>query len=218
MEQWFANFALTNHTTAGVTQDRCYAFLHALLSTTLSHLEVMCHEKVVVQGMEGKPRLATLASEFRDRMAQGRTFGAHGPYRTNFYDAVITQAQEVMLPSFPRIQFITPPPEPGRHSTFHPPQQHRRQPACNPSSGKLRKKGWSGNIAIVPMISVYWDLGPSRYATHGSHETLTRDLVLKCHNLSDTPRDPAYCPTRETVPIPIDDGVSLKRVHFRARS
>jgi len=97
VEQWFA---LTNNTMAKFTQDRCHAFLHALLFTTLSHLKVICDDKVVVQEMKGKSRLATLASEFRHRMAEGRTFDAHGTYRTNFYDAVLAQAQKVMLPSF----------------------------------------------------------------------------------------------------------------------
>ena len=49
-------------------------------------------------------RVQILASEFRSRMAKGRTFESHGEYRTKFYHNVSVRAQQVVLPSFPSIQ------------------------------------------------------------------------------------------------------------------
>jgi hypothetical protein len=91
-----------------VTQDRCHAFLHALLFTTLSHLKGICNDEAVDQKIQANPplRLQILASEFRDRMATGRTFEAHGDYRTKFYDIVFERADEVVLLSFPSIQSL----------------------------------------------------------------------------------------------------------------
>jgi len=100
--QWFA---AVNNREEQLTQDRCHAFLHALLYTTLSHLEEICRDKTIDQKLQAEPslRLQTLASEFRNRMAKGRTFDAHGDYRKKFYDIVYERAEEVILPSFPRI-------------------------------------------------------------------------------------------------------------------
>ena|ERR1700733_11668893 len=106
-------FRASLNETQETTQHRCHAFLHALLFTTLSHLREICDEEAVAQKMQTEPPLATLASEFRDRMAKGRTFEAHGAYRTNFYDAVFAQAHKVTPPSFPRIQFLMSPSEYG---------------------------------------------------------------------------------------------------------
>jgi len=63
VEQWFSK---QNNRSQRLTRDRCHAFLHALLSTTLSHLMEICDDKVVAQKLQTEPRLATLASEFRD--------------------------------------------------------------------------------------------------------------------------------------------------------
>ena len=103
VEQWFA---ASNNPTEQGTQDRCHAFLHALLFTTLSHLREICDDKAVFEKIQAKPfdRVQILASEFRSRMANGRTFEAHGEYRTKFYDNVSVRAQQVVLPSFPSIQ------------------------------------------------------------------------------------------------------------------
>jgi hypothetical protein len=102
VEKWFNKVLNSNRQ---LTQDRCHAFLHALLTITLRRLEEICNDKAIVQKIQTSPhsRLAILASEFRNRMARGRTFKMHGPYRTKFYDDVIVQA-EVLLPYFPRIE------------------------------------------------------------------------------------------------------------------
>ena len=99
VEEWFS---ASPNSTQQTTENRCHAFLYALLSTTLCRLREICDEEVVAQKLKSQPksRLATLASEFRDRMADGRTFEAHGAYRTKFYDDVYAQALKVMLPSF----------------------------------------------------------------------------------------------------------------------
>ena len=119
----------SEHSTQQITEDRCHAFLHALLSTTLSSLTEICKDKDVALKRQPDARLAILASESRDRMASGRTFDAHGDYRTKFYDAVFAKATEVMSSSFPRIQFLMSRSEcGGHHPTFHPYQKrHRRQ-------------------------------------------------------------------------------------------
>ena len=79
-------------------QNRCEAFLHALLCTTLSYLQKIYDDKRAARKKVG---LESLASEFRDKMAEGRTFAEHGPYCTTFYDDVFSRAQKVLLPSFP---------------------------------------------------------------------------------------------------------------------
>ena len=98
-------FAAANNETEQLTQDRCHAFLHALLSTALSHLKEICNDQIIAQKLRAKPslRLQTLASEFRNRMAKGRTFEAHGDYRSKFYGIVCERAEKVNLPSFPSI-------------------------------------------------------------------------------------------------------------------
>ena len=81
-----------------VVRDHCHAFLHALLSTTRQHLEEIANDKDVAQKMQKpKDHLPILASEFRDRMAKGRTFDAHGAYRRKFYDIVLKRAEKVIL-------------------------------------------------------------------------------------------------------------------------
>lgn len=101
-------FAAANNDSEQLTQDRCHAFLHALLFTTLSHLKEICNDETVAQKLQARPppslRLQTLASEFRDRMAEGRTFEAHGDYRRKFYDIVFERADQVVLPSFPSVR------------------------------------------------------------------------------------------------------------------
>jgi hypothetical protein len=104
VQQWFS---ASNNSEQQLARDRCHAFLHALLSTTLSHLKEICGDEAIAQKIqteELEPRLAILASEFRNRMAKGRTFEAHGAYRTNFYDVVFARANEVILPSLPRTE------------------------------------------------------------------------------------------------------------------
>jgi hypothetical protein len=98
--EWFSTNM--NRTEQGTT-DRCHAFLHALLDTTLSHLEEICEDKTIDEKLQAEPshRLHTLASEFRNRMAKGQTFETHGDYRRNFYDIVFERAAKVVLPSFP---------------------------------------------------------------------------------------------------------------------
>ena len=101
-------------------RNRCDAFLHALLSTTLLYLRKIRDEKRL-----DKNRLQIIASEFRNRMADGRTFAEHGPYRTRFYDDVYSRANKVLLPPFPNeAGFLTSPSEYRQHyflqSTFHP--------------------------------------------------------------------------------------------------
>ena len=139
VEEWFS---ASPNNMQQVTQNRCHAFLHALLSTTLTHLREICGAEAVAQELRSPPesRLATLASEFRKRMADGRTFEAHGPYRTKFYDAVFAKASKVMLPSFPRIQFLMSPLESGCHSTFHSHRQRRRRPTFNLSSTQISER------------------------------------------------------------------------------
>ncbi|KAI0302586.1 hypothetical protein BC826DRAFT_422138 [Russula brevipes] len=80
------------------TRDRCHAFLHALLSTTLFRLKNICDDKAVAHKIETEPRsrLKILASEFRNKMAEGRVFEEHGEYRRNFYDEVYRDATENM--------------------------------------------------------------------------------------------------------------------------
>jgi hypothetical protein len=95
VDEWFS---LAPNRTQQITEDRCHAFLHALLSTALCHLDEICDEECIDRESQGN--LATLASLFWDRMAKGRTVESHGTYRTKFYDAVFEQANEVMLPSF----------------------------------------------------------------------------------------------------------------------
>lgn len=97
--KWFAS---SNNDTAQLTQNRCHAFLHALLFTTLSHLKEISDDEAVAPKIQAEPflKLQILASEFRNRMAKGRTFEAHGDYRTKFYDVVYERAEEVVLPSF----------------------------------------------------------------------------------------------------------------------
>ena len=51
-EQWFA---VSNNPTEQGTQDRCHAFLHALLFTTLSHLREICDDKAVFEKIQAKP-------------------------------------------------------------------------------------------------------------------------------------------------------------------
>jgi hypothetical protein len=43
-----------------------------------------------------------LASEFRNKMAEGRVFERHGKYRRDFYDEVCRDAEEVNLGVFPK--------------------------------------------------------------------------------------------------------------------
>ena len=130
VEQWFA---ASNNPTEQGTQDRCHAFLHALLFTTLSHLQEIYEDKAVFEKIQAKPsdRMRILASEFRSRMAKGRTFEAHGDYRTKFYDDVYVRAQQVVLPSSPSIQQSLPSEYEGHsspQSAFH---STRQQPAFN---------------------------------------------------------------------------------------
>ena len=96
MERWFA---ASNNDTEKLAQDRCHAFLHSLLSTTLLHLEEICKDEAVHQKIQAEPsiRLQILASEFRSRMAKGRTFEAHGDYRRKFYDIVFETAAEASM-------------------------------------------------------------------------------------------------------------------------
>jgi hypothetical protein len=132
------------------------AFLHALLSTTLSSLEKICEdEREALKRRSGTARLTFLSSGFRDRMAAGTTFDAHGDYRTKFYDVVFAKATEVMLSVFPRNQFLMSHSEcGGQHLTFHPnPKKHCRQSTHFSSTqifeDKLKKKGWrrTGGVA-----------------------------------------------------------------------
>ncbi|KAI0300392.1 hypothetical protein BC826DRAFT_675902 [Russula brevipes] len=85
-------------------RDRCHAFLHALLSTTLSRLKDICGDNAVAQKLQTEPqsRLKILASEFRNKMAEGRVFERHGEYRRDFYDEVYRDAEEVNLGVFPK--------------------------------------------------------------------------------------------------------------------
>ena len=100
MEEWFN--AVRNRDQQ-LTRNRCHAFLHALLSTTLSRLKEICDDKAVAQEIELEPRsrLMILASKFRDKMAEGRKFEQHGEYRRSFYDEVYRDAEEVKLGVFP---------------------------------------------------------------------------------------------------------------------
>ncbi len=97
-------FDPSNHWEQQSTRHRCHAFLHALLYTTLSHLREICDDEAVAQKMETEPAQEILASEFRNRMAKGRTFEAHGAYRKGFYDAVCELAKEVIFLSFLRTE------------------------------------------------------------------------------------------------------------------
>ncbi len=76
------------------------AFLHALLSTTLSHLKEICDDEAVAQRIETGPPLAILASEFRNRMAKRRMFETDGAYRREFYDVIFELAEKVIFLSF----------------------------------------------------------------------------------------------------------------------
>ena len=125
--QWFSPL---NNPEQQVTQNRCHAFLHALLSTTLYHLREICADEAVAWEIQTTiqpgPRLAILAHEFRNRMAKGRTFEEHGDYHRTFYEDVVTHAQEVILPSFfkNRVESLISLSESKGHfflhTTFHP--------------------------------------------------------------------------------------------------
>jgi len=88
-------------------RDHCHAFLHALLSTTLQHLKAIANNEAVAQKIKNpEDRLLILASEFRDRMAKGRTFDSHGAYRQQFYSVVFKHARRVTLPPSPGIGWL----------------------------------------------------------------------------------------------------------------
>ncbi|KAK2459288.1 hypothetical protein APHAL10511_008709 [Amanita phalloides] len=89
--EWFSLYGRVGQQ---AVRDRCHAFLHALLSTTQQCLEEIANDEVVAQKIQTpEDRLPILASEFRDRMAEGRTFKAHGAYRKKFYSVVFRRAK-----------------------------------------------------------------------------------------------------------------------------
>ena len=106
MSAWFRTLHGWSDKQQGV-RDHCHAFLHALLSTTRQHLEAIANNEAVAQKIRNpEDRLPILASEFRDKMAKGRTFDSHGAYRENFYDIIFKRARKVTLPLSPRIELL----------------------------------------------------------------------------------------------------------------
>ena len=106
MYAWFSALHKWEKEQQGV-RDHCHAFLHALLSTTRQHLEAIANNEAVAQKIRNpEDRLPILASEFRDKMAKGRTFDSHGAYREHFYDFVFKRATKVTLPPSPRIELL----------------------------------------------------------------------------------------------------------------
>jgi hypothetical protein len=82
-------------------QDRCNAFLHALLGHTCKVLTDISNDlSATLQGQGPQQRLHSLSSEFRNKMAEGGDFENHGPYRSAFYDDAMKQANSVSWQSF----------------------------------------------------------------------------------------------------------------------
>jgi len=103
---WFSALHKWEKEQQGV-RNHCNAFLHALLFTTRQRLQDIADDEAVTRKIKNpRDRLPILASEFRDRMAKGRTFDAHGAYRNDFYEDVFTFAKQVTLPSSPRIELL----------------------------------------------------------------------------------------------------------------
>ena len=106
MDGWFSTLHEWGDKQQGV-RDHCHAFLYALLCTTLQHLKEIANNKAVASKIQNpEDRLPILASEFRDRMAKGRTFDSHGVYRNEFYKTVFQLAREVILSPPPRIELL----------------------------------------------------------------------------------------------------------------
>ena len=80
--------------------DRCNTFLRALLGHTRKKLTEITKDLSSTLKDHGLPRLRQPSSAFRDKMAEGREFESHGPYRSTFYDDVIRQANGVSWQSF----------------------------------------------------------------------------------------------------------------------
>ncbi|KAK2467680.1 hypothetical protein APHAL10511_000274 [Amanita phalloides] len=94
VHEWFGLFGQGQQT----IRDHCHAFLHALLSTTRQCLEELVNDQAVTKKIRTpKDRLPILASKFRDRMAEGRTFEAHGAYRKKFYDVIVRHAKRNVM-------------------------------------------------------------------------------------------------------------------------